>query len=64
MASKTCRFIQVESDTGDKCHHNLIGLSELEARDLFKQAQLDQFQICTETNDHRPLTQIDVDTWV
>ena len=54
------RFIQQTSITGDICHHNLIGVSDKEARMLLKRAKLSDFNICSENGIHRPLTESDV----
>lgn len=56
-------FIQSTSTSGDVCHHNLIGVSEREARLLLKQAKLNDFRICTQDGSHRPLTVSDTMGW-
>jgi hypothetical protein len=56
-----CQFIQDPSDTGDDCHHNLIGLSDREARRIIKQTPLDEMRICEVAGAPRPLTEADLD---
>src|SRR5947209_6596898 len=44
-----CQFVQQIGSTGDECHYNLTGLTEREARTIFKSIRLLDFHICTET---------------
>ncbi len=60
---EACKFIQQTSDSGDECHHNLIGLTDKQARNIFKQVTLNAFRICTANGDHRPLDQDDVESF-
>ena len=55
-----CQFIQNPSDTGDDCHHNLIGLNDREARRIIKQTPLDEMHICLVIGGHCPLTEADL----
>jgi hypothetical protein len=55
-----CQFIQEPSDTGDDCHHNLVGLSDREARRIIKRTPLGEMSVCLETGDHRSLTEADL----
>ncbi len=56
----TGQFIQAPSDTGDDCHHNLVGLSDREARRIIKQMLLGEMSVCLETGEHRSLTGADL----
>jgi hypothetical protein len=49
------------SDTGDDCHRDLIGLSETQAKEIFKSVwdDLENFKIC-ENGVHRQLTLSDL----
>ena len=48
------RFIPIPSDRGDLCHRDVSGLSEKEARKIFKGVSLEEFSVCTNGN-HRGL---------
>jgi hypothetical protein len=50
-----CQFVQTTSPTGDACHHNIVGLTEKEARDFFKTISFEDFRICTEKGMNRRL---------
>ncbi len=51
--------MQKTSDTGDECHHNIVGLSDREARNALKDAPIDEMMVC-ENGTHRPLTISDI----
>lgn len=50
-----------ESDTGDVCHYNIVGLSDKQAEDYFREraADLPSFRICSNHAD-RPLAERDL----
>jgi hypothetical protein len=57
-----CSLVQENSDRGDECHHNIIGLSDNRARKFFKK-ECDAFRdllICTPDGTVRPLTREDL----
>ena len=50
-----CEFIAYESESGDKCHGDITGLTNQKARALLKSIQIDQFEICEGQESSRPL---------
>ena len=40
------RLKQEDSITGDKCHYNLVGLSDKQLKQLLKSTPIDAFQYC------------------
>jgi len=57
-----CEFIQQTSESGDVCHHNIVGLSKKESRDIFKQVRLSDFRTCRSDGNHQPLRISDIAT--
>ncbi len=58
---ENCQLIRQRSSTGDDCHYNLVGLSEKEARAIFKAVPLTDFNICINTEGYRPLSISDLE---
>jgi hypothetical protein len=59
---KDCDFIQRDSDTGDKCHYDIVNLSAKKAKKIFNKYNyngLKNFQIC-DNNHPRQLEQADL----
>lgn len=57
------RLNQANSDAGDDCHYNLVGLTETEAKNIFKKVPISDFKICTDTGEFRPLSESDLDNF-
>jgi len=45
---QAAHFVQEDSPSGDKCHHNMMGCTDKELSDLLKSKNLRDFTICTE----------------
>ena len=55
---------QQDSQSGDKCHHNIFNVSDKSAKDILKQVQENDFtgfNICDENNNCRQLNQNDIE---
>jgi len=57
-----CRLVQQTSETGDICHYNLVGLSQGDAKQIFRAhtSNLQEMWIC-EGDCFRPLERSDLD---
>ena len=53
---------QSDSFSGDRCHHDIVGLTDKEARRVFKTVPIEEFQICDPNADNgtRSLTTADL----
>lgn len=55
-----CEYPQSDSESGDKCHHNIKNWSEKESKKYIKKKSLDTYLIC-DPNGTRSLTKEDLD---
>ena len=42
-----CQFEQIDSTSGDKCHHNIKNLSDTKARQIIKHLDASEVKVCT-----------------
>ena len=55
-----CSLPQSDSESGDKCHHNIIGWGEKKSKAYIKKKAFDTYLIC-DPNGVRPLTKEDLE---
>jgi hypothetical protein len=46
FSTEGCHLEQIISDTGDPCHHNIMGIHENEARRIIINVPTHEFKIC------------------
>ena len=40
------KLVQDDSDTGDKCHHDLVGMTDKQLKKILKSNSITTFQYC------------------
>lgn len=60
ILSSNCTLVQQNTNTGDTCHYNIMGLSDREAKNIFIKISLEEFQICDNIGNSRVLTLSDL----
>lgn len=59
LGRQGCSLEQIDSVSGDPCHHNIMGIPEKEARRIIIKVPTHEFKIC-DSKGIRPLTESDL----